>query len=655
MTSEERIHRPVQLHAGFQSLQQPPARILSHKAMLFRPERDDTNIRRDTMLRPSAFSFYTTRELKPAGWMLDQLRRQADGLAGNLDRVWPDVRDSAWVGGDREGWERVPYWLDGFIPLAFLLDDPSMQARARRYIDAILDRQQPDGWICPCSKEARRTYDLWAVLLICKVLSVWCDCTGDQRAQDAMHRCLLQLNTFLDGTTLHDWGAARWFEGLIPIFWLYERTKDERLLVLARKLRVQGFDWARAYDSGLIGTLTDGWDQISHIVNTAMMLKSEALYCRLGGESDFARRALAWLDEHCGTAVGIINGDECLAPPSPIRGSELCSVVEFMYSCEQLFSITGDPMWLDRLEWAGFNALPASCSPDMWAHQYDQLANQIAAYPALEDHFRTNGRESHVFGLEPNYGCCTANFGQGFPKLALTTFLQASDGIVLAVPQPARLTTTISGKTVDILCDSGYPFRDQARLQVHCAEKTEFALYIHIPGFADRAWVDGQEVTPGTLHCIRRAWLDDTVDIRFEFCARLIPRPEGLYALRRGPLVFSLPVRIRAQKVEYTRDGVDRRFPYCDYALYPNSPWNYGFASTQFEPVEHALTNPFDPATPAMTLKTTLQRVAWDSADGFCAALPDTSVTGETTECELIPYGAAKLRMTELPLLATLS
>ena len=92
------------------------------------------------MLRPSAFSFYTTRELKPAGWMLDQLRRQADGLAGNLDRVWPDVRDSAWVGGDREGWERVPYWLDGFIPLAFLLDDPGMQARARRYIDAILDR-----------------------------------------------------------------------------------------------------------------------------------------------------------------------------------------------------------------------------------------------------------------------------------------------------------------------------------------------------------------------------------------------------------------------------------------------------------------------------------------------------------------------------------
>jgi hypothetical protein len=27
-----------------------------------------------------------------------------------------DVRDSRWIGGDRDGWERVPYWLDGFVP-----------------------------------------------------------------------------------------------------------------------------------------------------------------------------------------------------------------------------------------------------------------------------------------------------------------------------------------------------------------------------------------------------------------------------------------------------------------------------------------------------------------------------------------------------------
>ena len=30
--------------------------------------------------------------------------------------------------------------------------------------------------------------------------------------------------------------------------------------------------------------------------------------------------------------------------------------------------------------------------------------------------------------------------------------------------------------------------------------------------------------------------------------------------------------------LEYTRAGVERRFPYCDYEIYPESEWNYGFA-----------------------------------------------------------------------------
>ena len=604
-----------------------------------------------TMIKPLAYTFFSTNELKPAGWMRDQLRRQADGLAGNLDRIWPDVRDSAWIGGDREGWERVPYWLDGFIPLAFLLDDRDMQDRAKRYIDAILDRQQPDGWICPCPPEKRGNYDLWAVLLICKVLSVWCGCTGDARAQSALEKCLLQLNAHLNVNTLRNWGAARWFEGLIPIYWLYERTRDVRLMELAKKLRVQGFDWPSVYDSGLIEGLTKDWDQLSHIVNTGMMLKSEALYGRIGEDTGFAYRALRWLDAHHGTAAGIVNGDECLSTSSPIQGSELCGVVEFMYSCEQLFSLTGDPMWLDRLEWAGFNALPAACSPDMWAHQYDQLANQTACYPTREKHFRTNGKEAHVFGLEPEYGCCTANFGQGFPKLALSAFMRAPDGVALCVLQPCELNAMIEGKAVRIECETAYPFRDRAVLHIRCEQPTEFTLYIRVPGFAKAAVVGGETTAPGTLHPIRKTWLDETVEIAFAFQPEFIPRPEGLYAVRRGPLTFSLPIPAKVEKKEYIRDRVERRFPYCDYHLYPEGPWNFGFASGLFDLIEYPVENPFDPQTPALALRAKLRTVAWGMEDGICDRVPDKSQTGSICEKELIPYGAAKLRMTEMPLL----
>ena len=42
----------------------------------------------------------TTKELRPQGWLKRQLEIQAEGLSGHLDLIWPDIRDSKWIGGD---------------------------------------------------------------------------------------------------------------------------------------------------------------------------------------------------------------------------------------------------------------------------------------------------------------------------------------------------------------------------------------------------------------------------------------------------------------------------------------------------------------------------------------------------------------------------
>ena len=61
--------------------------------------------------------------VKPAGWLKSQLEAQASGLTGNLDDFWPDLVNSSWRGGNGEAWERGPYYLDGLVPLAYLLND----------------------------------------------------------------------------------------------------------------------------------------------------------------------------------------------------------------------------------------------------------------------------------------------------------------------------------------------------------------------------------------------------------------------------------------------------------------------------------------------------------------------------------------------------
>ena len=74
-------------------------------------------------LAPRAFTMLPTGAITPKGWLLKQLKLQAQGLSGHLSQFWNDIMNSVWVGGGGDGGlhERTPYWLNGIVPLAYLL------------------------------------------------------------------------------------------------------------------------------------------------------------------------------------------------------------------------------------------------------------------------------------------------------------------------------------------------------------------------------------------------------------------------------------------------------------------------------------------------------------------------------------------------------
>ncbi len=600
----------------------------------------------------SHWNFYTTKEIKPAGWLRRQLQLQAEGLNGNLDKVWPDVRDSAWIGGDRDGWERVPYWLDGFIPLAYLLEDEDMIARAKHYIDAILQQQCEDGWICPCTKEARPTYDSWAVQLITKVLTVYYDCSGDERIPVVVYRILKNYYELLKNGTiqLFSWGKFRWFEACIAISFTYERCPEDWLIDLVRILKEQGADYTQFTESWQ--RPLNWWRFETHIVNLCMMLKSEAVSAQLLGEPycDLAEQLRTVLDKYNGTVYESFTGDECLSGLSPIQGTELCAIVEQMYSYSHLFAATGDSKWAQRLEVLAFNALPATISEDMWTHQYDQQSNQIACirFPGRSV-FRTNSEDAHLFGLEPSYGCCTANFGQGWPKFALNAFFHNRDTVVNAMLLPSEL----NADGIHIRLDTDYPFRNQARYTIE-ADKA-FTFRIRIPSFARKLTVNGEaRDTEDLVFSIRPGKTEITLS--FDVPAEYVTRPHDLAAVKAGSLLFSLPISYEPKMLEYERDGVARKFPYCDYELHPTSSWNYGYCGSCLEVERNQVgAAPFSSETPPVTVKTRGQKINWGYADGYdtvCAKVPESrEPISEPEEIILHPYGCSKLRMTELPIL----
>jgi hypothetical protein len=99
-------------------------------------------VRNRAPLSKNAFYPLPLGSIKPAGWLRAQLQIQADGLGGHLDETWPDVGpNSGWLGGTGESWERGPYFLDGLTPLAYLLDDAHLKAKAQRYIGWTIDSQ----------------------------------------------------------------------------------------------------------------------------------------------------------------------------------------------------------------------------------------------------------------------------------------------------------------------------------------------------------------------------------------------------------------------------------------------------------------------------------------------------------------------------------
>lgn len=612
------------------------------------------------MFSQAEYKRYTTNEIKPCGWLKRQLEIQAEGLSGNLYKIWPDIRDSSYIGGEINSWERVPYWLDGFVPLAYLLEDEEKIAVARRYIDGILASQGEDGWLCLCEPGERGRYDIWPALLILKVLTVYQECSGDGRIEEAVYNGLKAVKYHVQNFGIYGWSSSRWYECLIPAYWLYERRPEDWILELCFSLYAAGTNYKALLTTGFYNTPKNEWNHETHVVNIAMAIKSEALYARISelGDKSFPKKMLAFLDRYHGTVTGHFTGDECLSGSSPIQGAELCSIVEAMYSYEVLFEVTGDPYWCDRLEKLAYNALPATISEDMWTHQYDQQVNQIACVNMGEHTiFRTNNGESNMFGLEPNFGCCTANFNQGWPKFALSTFYHRDNTIVSAALAPSRVRTVIDGAKVEVELKTDYPFDNRLTYIVKADKNVDFRLAIRIPACISGFRTDVIQREENGFILIEKQWEgEDEIHVEFQFKTEFVER-DGMYALERGPLVYALELEEDWQRREYVRNGVERKYPYCDYEIFPKSKWNYAFADKDIKVTEKGVGDiPFSKNDPPITITANMAEIPWEYQEGYqyvCSEKPlDTRPISGVVKKRFKPYGCSTLRMTEMPFAA---
>ncbi|MCJ1459485.1 hypothetical protein MMC28_009864 [Mycoblastus sanguinarius] len=641
----------------------------------------------------------------------------SDGLAGNEYHFYHVVHDSPWLDGESEYSilnEGLPYWFNGLVPLAYGLNDTGLMLQVNDACDYIISHQQNDSWLGP---EAPGDRDLWGRFPFFLGLIQLLEAEPSKATEviPAMYSFINLMHSMLvDNTGFTEiWGQVRYPDMLISLQWLYENypgNNTQLLFDTMYLLNERGLDWSNYWtEENFIFVDLDTVQPpitadspqfpFTHGVNAVQGLKAGAAIYRFTGNETLLqnnRNGVNWTFSYHGDPAGSLIGDERESSMAANRGSELCTAVETMYSLSYLYETLGDMDFADRCELAAFNALPVSITSNHWGRQYLALASEpFAGQLTSPNPFWNVGDFGIIYGLEPNYPCCTVNMPQGLPKFLSASFVRVGeDGIGHSLLGPAQVSTNTSSNTpVAITCDTNYPF--SPLLNYNVTSSAPFTLCLRVPSWYvpassyvsinDNGTENSLSPDPHTgMTSIALPAGNSTVTYYLDATIQVVPRANSTVAIYHGALLYALDVGQTIATLPpdlYNVTYVDNstnvdKYPYNvsspelppeahDFAFTNTTPWNIAidtstlrfYTTANNTANEPALPNPiFDYGAPPTYITAKGCQVDWPLYNGLPAPLPQLpdgvnyrNCTGNVTDLVLRPYGSLKVHMAELP------
>ena len=260
---------------------------------------------------------------------------------------------------------------------------------------------------------------------------------------------------------------------------------------------------------------------------------AQLLYYRVTGNDRLlapTRRAMDFLTRQDGLAItGGCGLSECWHSSQDGTGNlqESCTTTYQLMVYDNLLRLEGDSRYGDLMERAIYNALFGAQSPD---------GRRIRYYTPFE------GRREY---FDKDTYCCPNNFRRAIALLPQLVYYRTGNGVLinLYTVSSARIDLP-NGVIVSVRQKTDYPNSGQVVLHVDPSERTEFEVTLRIPGWCEKATINGDPVEPGMFITLCRTWsAGDRIAIEFSMPWRLVRGRQaqaGRVAVMRGPVVYCL-------------------------------------------------------------------------------------------------------------------
>jgi len=642
--------------------------------------------------------FGEKKRVVPSGWLRRYLRedarngyvRKAEAMSRRGILAWdPNSRllvpyyppPYRWLYGGREAWNKsVPFyqplidrlgvygegefqahWMDMLFRQAFVAGVAGFKDWARRCVRDLLDGRDDSGYLGVDLPQVRFTgayitpfglqngdFEISGMGAIFDALLTYHRFTGDKKVLQAVVKAAdLMLERTRGKETLgHNGGALM----VNPLAKLYALTSDLKYLRRAKFI----LHYCRTKQIPEIRS--------SHCAAVGIYLLALLDLFRATGDKKLLAEAEEISDIVTGYALqshGAPTGHgENLVPAGPNVNTEGCDIAWWTWVWIEMTDLTRDARCADLAETAIFNALPAARSEDGSASPYFIRPNQLFAV-------RGSGQGT-VFGARLLVECCLGNLGRVLPVWSERLIREnPTGGFDVLFYAPGRFDFS----RVTFIQKTDYPFADTVRIAVRLKKTSRFPVRLRIPGWCKNPILRiNHRTVPIDRPCttLDRVWQSgDRIDLTLPMDVTVAVGADGLATVRRGPLLFALPVKGRRipadewgsfEQIVTSRDRwnyalvLDEKNPAASFRLQTQTVprgafvWQYSPIALRVPAVRlnnWTLTGPIEKLIPSKST---------DIPEPLPPKRPFSS-SGRIETITLVPFGFTRLRMTHLPVI----